>query len=199
MNLRKWDWVAFCQNSHSLTLLTRMCYLHLCFSLAGRCPRTRKCQFHFFLSVLPQSGSVHLDCQSTKRTWRILSLWCICDAFVYKWKSAPLIGVAVKMFASRSTQIFRKFVFRISPDQISSFLTEEVRDENFRDNFTKRERWRFISVGKMLMESARSRDLSKVRRLPTNGGWGQEDNTVQEWFKHVNRTLQIVPSSKDLR
>ena len=100
-----------------------MCYLHLCFSLAGRCPRTRKCQFHFFPSVLPQSGSeVHLDCPSTKRTWRILSLWCICDAFVYKWKSAPLIGVAVKMFASRSRQIFRKFVFRISPDQISSFF-----------------------------------------------------------------------------
>ena len=40
----------------------------------------------------------------------------------------------------------------------------------------------------MLMESARSRDLSKVRRLPANGGWGYEDSTVQEWFKHVNRT-----------
>ena len=56
------------QNRHPLTLLTRMCYLYLCFSLAGRCPRTRKCQFHFFPSVLPQSGSVHLDCQSTIRT-----------------------------------------------------------------------------------------------------------------------------------
>ena len=98
--------------------------------------------------------------------------FCRSDEFVYKWNSAPLIGLAVKMFASRSIQIFRKFVFRISPDQISSFLTEEVRDEKFWDNFTKRERWRFISVGKMLMESARSRDLSKVRRLPANGGWG---------------------------